>query len=84
MQAMFGQEPPTYRRSTLAVRRPEPAMCHASTLPPWPLPRINTSSRSGSDIAPSAFTAKCTGTNVTKAKLPQQPRRGDNFYSSSE
>src|SRR5271155_378719 len=38
MQAMLGQEPPTQRRSTTAVRRPDPAMCQASSLPPWPLP----------------------------------------------
>jgi hypothetical protein len=60
MQAMLGQEPPTYRRSTTAVRRPDRAMCHASSLPPWPLPRISTSSRSGSGIAFSMSRICCS------------------------
>ena len=38
-QAMLGQEPPIHLRSTTAVRRPDPAMCQASSLPPAPLPK---------------------------------------------
>src|SRR5215831_1447340 len=50
-QAMLGQEPPTHRRSTTAVRRPDCAMCQASNLPPFPLPRISTSNCSGRDMS---------------------------------
>src|SRR5262245_2084439 len=46
-QLILGQEPPIYRRSTRAVRRPDPAICQASNLPPAPLPRIRISKCSG-------------------------------------
>src|SRR6516165_11963358 len=49
-QAMFGQEPPIQRRSTTAARRPDCAMCQASSLPLLPLPRIRMSNRSGRDM----------------------------------
>ena len=49
-QAIFGQEPPIHRRSTTAVRRPDFPMCQAVSLPPPPLPRIRTSTCSGSDM----------------------------------
>src|SRR5215831_16849700 len=52
-QAMLGQEPPIHRRSTTAVRRPDPAICQANTLPPAPLPRIKISTCSDFDIGPS-------------------------------
>ena len=51
MQAMFGQEPPTHRRSTATVRRPDCAICHASSFPPWPLPNTKTSTCSVTGIA---------------------------------
>src|SRR5579864_8993575 len=47
MQAMLGQDPPIQRRSMTAVCRPDCAMCQANNLPPWPLPRISTSTCSG-------------------------------------
>src|SRR5215831_20499737 len=46
-QLMLGQEPPIYRRSTTAVRRPDRAISQARSLPPLPLPRIRISNRSG-------------------------------------
>src|SRR5437899_3584861 len=54
-QLMLGQEPPIHRRSTTAVRRPDPAICHASNLPPAPLPMIRISNCSGLDMASSVF-----------------------------
>src|SRR5215470_11008522 len=48
---MLGQEPPIHRRSTTAVRRPDFARSQASSLPPNPLPRIRTSTRSDSDMS---------------------------------
>src|SRR5258706_16212439 len=50
MQAPLTQEPPTPRRSTTAVRRPDCAMCQATSLPPVPLPSTRTSNRSGWDM----------------------------------
>src|SRR5262245_10197678 len=50
-QLTLGQEPPTHRRSTTAVRRPARAMCQASSLPPAPLPRTTISNRSACAIA---------------------------------
>src|SRR5262245_15860099 len=46
-QLTFGQEPPIHRRSTTAVRHPDPAKCQARCLPPLPLPRTRTSYCSG-------------------------------------
>ncbi len=42
-QATAGHEPPTQRRSTTATFLPERPRCHASSLPPWPLPRTTIS-----------------------------------------
>src|SRR5215831_9360851 len=47
MQLMFGHEPPTHRRSTTAVRRPDRARSQASAFPPCPLPSTSASYRSG-------------------------------------
>ena len=41
--ATEGHEPPTQRRSTTATFLPDLARFHASSFPPWPLPRITTS-----------------------------------------
>src|SRR3984885_16318722 len=49
-QATAGHAPPTQRRSTTATFFPERARCHASSFPPWPLPRITTSNCSICDI----------------------------------
>ena len=46
-QLTFGQAPPIHRRSTTAVRCPDPARCHARDLPLLPLPRMRTSYSSG-------------------------------------
>src|SRR3989442_1061197 len=46
-QLIFGHEPPINRRSTTAVRSPDRAVCQARNLPPSPLPRMRTSTRSG-------------------------------------
>ena len=46
-QAILRQEPPIHFRSTTAVRRPDRAICQAIFLPPSPLPRSKTSTRSG-------------------------------------
>ena len=44
MQATAGHEPPTQpRRSTTATFLPDLASRHASSFPPWPLPRMTTS-----------------------------------------
>ena len=48
----FTQVPPTYSRSTTAVRRPAPARSRASGFPAWPVPRTIASKRSGSMIMP--------------------------------
>src|SRR5689334_11742208 len=53
MQFTLGHEPPIQRRSTTAVRLPAPAMCHARSLPPAPLPRMRISNRSACDITSS-------------------------------
>src|SRR5260370_186731 len=50
MQATLTQEPPIHCRSTTAVRRPDCAMCQATSLPPVPLPSTRTSNRSGWDM----------------------------------
>src|SRR5258705_4567368 len=50
MHATLTQEPPIHRRSTTAVRRPDCAMCQATSLPPVPLPSTRTSNRSGWDM----------------------------------
>src|SRR5258708_9361392 len=50
-QATAGHEPPTQRRSTTATFLPEWPRCHASSFPPWPLPRITTSKSSVWNIA---------------------------------
>src|SRR6266850_6613368 len=44
-QLMLGHEPPTYRRSTTAARRPDLARCQDRSLPPAPLPRTRSSYR---------------------------------------
>src|SRR5262249_2061968 len=46
------QVPPTYSRSTTAVRRPAPPRARASGFPAWPVPRTIASKRSGSMIMP--------------------------------
>src|SRR6516165_3778753 len=46
------QVPPTYSRSTTAVRRPAPPRSRASGFPAWPVPRTIASKRSGSIIMP--------------------------------
>src|SRR5215467_10126668 len=46
------QVPPTYSRSTTAVRRPAPPRSRASCFPAWPVPRTIASKRSGSMIKP--------------------------------
>src|ERR1700730_19349107 len=47
---MLGHEPPTQRRSTTAVRRPDCAICHASSFPLFPLPRMRMLNCSGCDM----------------------------------
>src|ERR1043166_5606553 len=46
-QLTFGHAPPIHRRSTTAVRCPDPARCQARLLPLLPLPRMRTSYSSG-------------------------------------
>src|SRR3954454_3082390 len=55
-QAMLGQAPPTYRRSTTARRFPCAASVQATSLPAAPLPRTTTSYSSGCDIRSSIET----------------------------
>jgi len=56
-QAMFGQEPPTYFRSTTAVLIPFLANVQEMSLPAAPLPNISRSYSSG--LEPTRFPVVC-------------------------
>ena len=55
---MLGHDPPTYRRSTTAMRFPCEASVQARSLPGAPLPRTTTSYSSGCDMF-SSFEHSC-------------------------
>src|SRR5438093_8510393 len=76
MQLMFGHEPPMYRRSTTAVRRPARAICHASNFPPAPLPRTRISNRSGCDMRFTPYVAASFGTTPMRVCSSSAPCPG--------
>jgi len=76
MQLMFGHEPPMYRRSTTAVRRPARAICHASNFPPAPLPRTRISNRSGCDMRFTPYVAASFGTTPMRDLLLERSLPG--------
>src|SRR5262249_25146232 len=75
-QAMFGQEPPTQRRSTTAARRPERARGQDSSLPPAPLPSTRSSYGSGCDMFISLDGPQKSGSPVWLRKWPRAPAGG--------
>src|SRR5215813_7813692 len=75
-QAMFGQEPPTQRRSTTAARRPERARCQDSSLPPAPLPSTRSSYGSACAMYISLDGPQKSGTPARLRMWPRAPAGG--------
>src|SRR5579862_4109222 len=81
-QAILGQEPPIYLRSTTATRLPCPANVHAATVDPVPPPRITTSKSSGSDCRDDCCAEVLLGV-VTKGSSLQQMQSGRKRFGDS-
>jgi hypothetical protein len=75
--------PPTYRRSTTAVRRPDRAICHAGSLPASKS-ALKASRLPCRDIAfllNFVLAVECFVISMENTGLTQQSWRGDKTYS---